>query len=109
MISQSETVFCQQQAFSSVYAVPCSFILTVSSSSVSLFWVYLQGLHYIFMFYLLSFERKLKWCNSLVAAENMRFYMPCEGPLSTNADVLQQDLLLWIPHIFHVEKTGTQA
>lgn len=61
------------------------------------------------MVYALAFETKFKWFNCLVAVESIGFYMPCEGSVFTVTDVLQQDLLLRIPHISRVEKNGTQA
>lgn len=89
--------------------MPYNFILTFCSfSSLGLFWAYVPDLHYTFVVYLLAFERKFKWCNYLVTAENIS-YMPCEGSVFIITDILQQDLLLWIPHISHVEKTGIQA
>jgi len=41
--------------------------------------------------------------------KNIRFYIPCEGSVFSVTNVLQQDLLLQIPHSSLVEKTGTQA
>lgn len=56
------------------------------------------------MVYILAVETKFKWFNCLVAVENIGFSMPCEGSVFSVTDVLQQDLLLQIPHISHVEK-----